>query len=371
MSNMIFDVTDEFFLSMAVFSAFIDKGMRMSPAFAALAYCADNEIKLVEGAAAFSPFAVRLERAILETAPHQSVARGAFEQEVCEPFGTWYVQHCAEHGGTADECVCRDRMANAIIAYFSKGLVPLHCWSIVRAVKAEAPSVRLNPSLVADSINWEWAPWWCEITAEIRACEQHPLYRRSEWKAQPCPPHISEYWSWVEYSVQAGYVRARYEALAGTRNIFAELFNADKVLVDGLHLRQLQLRRELVAQECIDVLPAHTVFSSGLFLALPGLYRAFCELNAGFSLDDWIARPVSDFLSEYAKGVDPDTTTIVAGCVARGHSECPVAYTMKSLWNAEPENTGGWRLEDGTVLSFQPDEKAATATAMRSDSLAA
>lgn len=371
MSNTIFEVQDEFFLSMAVFSAFIDKGMRSSPAFAALATSADREIELVEGAAGFALMAVSLEQAALEAGGTQSAVHGDFEQTVCEPFGFWYAGHCADHGGSADEGICRDRMANVIIDYLSKDLSPLHRWSVVRAVKAAEPAVRLSSSIVAESINWEWAPRRCEITADMRALEQHPVYRRSDWAGQFGPAHISEYWQWVEHSMQEGYVRGRYEALAGARNIFAELLNADMVLVDGRCLSQLHVRRDLVAQEYIDVLPAHTLCSNGLFSALPGLFRAFRELNQQFSLDDWIARPVTDFLTEYATAVDPETTVIVAGNVHREGSMPPVAYSLTSLWCAEPAQAGCWRLEDGTALSLLPGDNTDAAAAMRSGFLVA
>jgi hypothetical protein len=327
------------------------KGMRAAPAFHALATNPLRERELVERAASLIPLAVRLERAILESNVPQPGFGGTVEQDVCEPFGAWYAQHCADHGGDADERVCRNRLADAVLAHFATGQTPLRAWAIVRAVRAVEPSLRLRHAATVDSINWEWAPRFA-VPSEIRACEEHPLHPRSAWGTQGGLTHISEYWPWVEHRVRACYVRSRYEALAAARDIFMDLVAVDQIFVDGCQLRDLNVRRDLAGQECIEALPARTAFSAGLFSTLPHLLRAFHELDAEFDLEAWIARPISDFMSEYVRAADPNTTAIVTGNVRRPDCERPFECVLRALWNAQPEDPGLWRLEDGTVLKL-------------------
>lgn len=352
MTTMMLEDPDEFFMSMAVFSAFIDKGMRACPEFQALATDSWRERQLVEGAANLVPRAVQLERAIL--AADTSVrCNGTVEREVCEPFGAWYVHHCSENGGLANNAACRSRLAEMMVDYFAAGQGPLSAWAIVRAAKAEEPTLRLRNETLRNLINWEWAPRF-GVNGEMRLREEHPLHPRSAWIPSAGPAHISEYWPWVEHRVREAYVRSRYEALATTPDVFMDLVVTEQAYVEGSLLFDLNIRRDLAGQEVLESLPARTAFSAGLFAALPGLKNAAHALHPDFDLDAWIGLPISDFTSEYVRDGDPDTTAVVSGKTGRPGEESAYGLTLATLWNAVPETEGIWRLEDGTVLKLVP-----------------
>lgn len=360
MSSFTVDDPGDFFLSMAVFSAFMDKGMRGSPLFQTLAVDRLREGALVENAASLVPLAVRLERAILALDGATPVLGRTFEQDVCAPFGAWFIQHCTDHGGHADERVCRDRIANAVIEYFSFGQTPAHAWAVARAVKAVDPMLRLSAAVVVGSLNWEWVPRVANAGV-YRDRDEHPRYSRTAWQAQHGPVHISGYWPWVEHQVKAGYVTSRYDALSAMPNLFLELVMAGEVFVDDTRLLNLKVRRDLAAQEGIEALPAHTAFSAGLFAALPELHRAFGSMDADFCLEPWIARPVSDFMSEFARATDPETTPIIAGRSCMQDGQVPFVCMLDALWNAVPEGGCNWRLEDGAILTVRVDGHAVSA----------
>ena len=358
--NMMLEDADEFFLSMAVFSAFIDKGMRACPEFRALAANELREREIVDGMACLVPLAVRIERVILAADISRIRGGRSFEQDVCEPFGAWYVHHFLENGDSANQGGCRSHLANAIIDYFAEGQTPLHTWSIIRAVKAAEPTLRLNHASLAGSINWEWAPRLA-VNGEMRVNEEHPLHPRSTWAHQAGPAHISEYWPWVEHRVREAYVRSRYEALAAMPDIFADLALADEVYVDGIAICDLYIRRDLVGQEVIESLPARTAFSTGLFAALPALRKAVLALDQMFDLADWIGRLVSEFMTEYVIAADPETTAIFSGRTGQGEEGHTIALTLTALWNAVPEACGVWRLDSGHVLMLRAPADAADA----------
>jgi len=352
MTILMLEDPDEFFMSMAVFSAFIDKGMRACPEFLTLATDGWRERTLVEGVANLVPLAVRLERAIL--AADTSVRDdGTVERNVCEPFGAWYVHHCYENGGLANSAACRSRLAEMMVEYFAAGQVPLGAWAIVRAAKAEEPALRLRNQVLRNLINWEWAPRFA-VNGELRLREEHPLHPRSAWIPSTGPAHISEYWPWVEHRVREAYVRSRYEALAAAPDIFMDLVATEHACFEGRLLFDLDIRRDLAGQEVLESLPARTVFSVGLFAALPGLKRAALALQPGFDLDAWIGLPISDFTSEYVRDGAPDVTAVVSGKAGLPDGEGAFSLTLAALWNAVPESKGIWRLEDGTVLQLVP-----------------
>lgn len=350
--NMMLEDADEFFLSMAVFSAFIDKGMRACPEFRTLAANALREREIVDGMACLVPLVVRLERVIQAVGISRILLGGSFEQDVCEPFGAWYVRHVSENGGSANREVCRSQLANAVIDYFAEGHAPLHAWSIIRAVKAAEPTLRLAHASLASSINWEWAPRFA-VNGDMRLNEEHPQHPRSTWTPQTGPAHISEYWPWVEHRVREAYVRSRYEAIASMPDIFMDLALADEACVDGGVIGDLHIRRDLVGQEVIESLPARTAFSAGLIATLPGLRKAVLALNQTFDLDVWIGRLVSEFMTEYVTAADPETTAVVSGRTGQGAEGSPFSLTLTALWNAVPEASGVWRLDNGNVLTLR------------------
>jgi hypothetical protein len=350
--NMMLEDADEFFLSMAVFSAFIDKGMRACPEFRALAANAFREREIVDGMACLVPLVVRLERVILAAGISRIRVGRSFEQDVCEPFGAWYVRHLSENGGNEHKEVCRSQLAHAVIDYFVEGQTPLNTWAIVRAVKAAEPLLRLHHASLDGSINWEWAPRLA-VNGEMRLNDEHPFHPRSTWKHQAGPAHISEYWPWVEHRVREAYVRSRYEALAAMPDVFMDLALTEAVWVDGSVVCDLRIRPDLVGQEIIESLPARTAFSPGLMAALPGLRKAVLAVNETFDLDLWIGRLVAEFLTEHVTAADPEMTAIVSGTVGQGDGVNPFALTLSTLWNAVPEASGVWRLENGSVLTLR------------------
>jgi len=351
MTTLTLEDPDEFFMSMAVFSAFVDKGMRACPEFAAVVADGARERAYVEGVASLMPLAVRLERAIIAAEASRARSFGTVERDVCEPFGAWYVRHCAANGGVADGATCRSRLAEAMVAYFAEGQTPINAWAIVRAAKAEEPSLRLRDPALRDAINWEWAPRLA-VSGEIRLHEEHPLHPRATWMSRTGPVHISDYWPWVEHRVREAYVRSRYEALAKTPDVFMDLVIAERAYVEGCMLHDLCIRRDLAGQEVVESLPARTVFSTGLFSALPDLQKAALALHPAFDLDAWIGLPISDFASEYVRDADPDSTAVVSGVAGPAGEERPFVFSLTALWNAVPETKGTWRLEDGTVLKL-------------------
>ncbi|MYM95940.1 hypothetical protein [Duganella vulcania] len=342
---------DEFFMSMAVFSAFIDKGMRACPDFPALVADGPHERRLVDDVAKLVLLAVRLERAILAVDGLLGRPRGSVEQNVCEPFGAWYVGHCLANGGVSAYEVCRSHLAEALIDYFTEGQAPLDVWSTIRAIKAEEPTLMLCHEVVANSINWEWAPRFV-VANNTNNTAEHPLHPRSAWRPKTGPVHVSEYWPWVEHCVREAYVRSRYQALTAAPDVFMQLVMAKLVFVEGCRLRDLQVRHDLAGQEVIESLPARTAFSAGLFEALPALRQAVLALAPGFDPGAWIGRPVSDFMSEYVVAADPDSTAVVTGKTGQSGEGRSVAITLAALWNGVPESSGVWRLEDGAVLKL-------------------
>jgi hypothetical protein len=351
MTEVILEDQDEFFMSMAVFSAFIDKGMRASREFEQLASNGWREREIVDGAARLVPYAVQLERAILASDVPGIRSDSMVELDVCEPFGRWYVEHFAERGAPPYHQFCRDHLANMLIAHFSEGKSPSHAWAILCAVKAQAPALRLDQTAVKESMNWEWAPRLV-VTTEIRARDEHPLHPRSDWRPQAGPAHISQYWPWVQHRIQDAFVRSRYESLATKPDIFMQLVMAKQAYVDQHRVRNLDVRRDLAAQETIEALPARTTFAAGLFTMLPGLYRAFCELDPEFDLQAWIGLPVARFMSAHTRGADPELTPIFFCTVGQEGAERPYTCTLAALWEANLQSPGVWRLGDGTTLTL-------------------
>ncbi|GJI98200.1 hypothetical protein RugamoR57_49180 [Duganella caerulea] len=342
---------DEFFMSMAVFSAFIDKGMRACPDFPALVADSPHERRLVDDVARLVLLAVRLERAILAADGLRCRPRGTVEQNVCEPFGAWYVSHCLTNGGVSTYEVCRSHLAEALLEHFTEGQAPLDVWTTIRSMKAEEPTMTLCHAAVTESINWEWAPRFV-VANNINDTEEHPLHPRSVWRPKTGPVHVSEYWPWVEHRVREAYVRSRYQALAAAPDVFMQLILAELVFVEGCRLRDLQVRYDLAGQEVIESLPARTAFSAGLFEALPALRQAVLALAPGFVPCAWIGLPVSDFMSEYVVAADPVSTAVITGKAGQCGEGRSVVITLAALWNAVLESAGVWRLEDGAVLKL-------------------
>ena len=351
MTSTVLPEADEFFLSMAVFSAFVDRGIRSALTSNMSAAIRGRDQVLLEKAASLMPLAIQIERSILAQGLPPPACRGTVEADVCAPFGAWYVEHCDGDVAAVDLPACRNRLANGIVDFFAKGQTPMHAWSVVRAAKAVEPALALPRTTVRNSINWEWAQR-LRLTEHTISGGEHTLYPRSRWMDEDGPHHISDYWAWVEYRIQANHVLARYAELRAAPCIFRDILEAYEVRVDGETLDGQDLRRDLIAQECIETVPACTAFSTGLLEALPHLRKAFTALCTSFDLETWIARPVADFMTEYVRAASPDDTAVVSGTLAKPNERNRFSVTLRTLWLAVPDAAGSWQLPDGSRLSF-------------------
>jgi hypothetical protein len=59
---------------------------------------------------------------------------------------------------------------------------------------------------------------------------------------------------------------------------------------------------------------------------------------------------------------DPETTAIVTGMAEQEGEQRRFSFTLAALWNAVPEESGVWRLEDGSVLTLLSADVASKVT---------